>query len=369
MTLSSEGIELNYKPKLPRGRELGIGIIGAGDIVVNAHLPAYQLAGFRIVGIYDRNRSRAAEAAERFGIAKIYDSLDQLLRDRDVHVVDVAVPANYQLDIVRQVAQSGKHLLCQKPLAESYQEAAEIVDLCASAGIKAASNQQMRWSPGIGASRDLIKRNLIGTPLQATIQVNVLTPWEIWPWIAELERLEVMYHSIHYLDSIRSAMGMVPEYIYADGARYPGQKVIGETRTMIHIKFPGDARGLIHDNHNNAMPEDDWYASFRFEGTDGIVKGTNGALYNYPHGQGDTVSYYSNQLEPGRLFSPSLEGLWFPHAFMGTMGELLSAIEDNREPENSVQDNLITMQMMFASYRSMEENRPVYLQEIAQSER
>lgn len=364
---SPDGIELNYKPKLPRNKDYGIGIVGAGDIVLNAHLPAYRLAGFRVAGIYDINRSRAVEAAQRYGIGKVYDSLEQLLKDPDIDVVDIAVPAKYQWDVVLAAAASGKHLLCQKPLAESYQIASQIVELCGRSGVKAASNQQMRWAPGIRACRDLTGRGLIGAPLQATIQVNVHTPWEIWPWIAGIETLEIMYHSIHYLDSIRSVMGMIPEYIYADGARYPGQGVTGETRTMIHIKFPGDARGLIHDNHNNGMPQDDWYATFRFEGTEGIVKGTNGALYNYPNGQGDTIGYYSNLLQPGRLYAPKLEGLWFPHAFMGTMGELLCAIEEEREPENSVRDNLVTMQMMFAAYRSMAENRPVYLQEIAGS--
>ncbi|UUZ96445.1 hypothetical protein LJK87_20360 [Paenibacillus sp. P25] len=112
------------------------------------------------------------------------------------------------------------------------------------------------------------------------------------------------------------------------------------------------------------MPQEDWYATFRFEGTEGAIRGTNGALYNYPAGREDTIGFYSRHLEPDCLYVPHLEGRWFPHAFMGTMGELIRAVEEGREPENSMADNLVTLQTVFATYRSMAENRPVALEEI-----
>ncbi|KIL40463.1 oxidoreductase [Gordoniibacillus kamchatkensis] len=357
--------DLDYRIKLPRDLSMGIGIVGAGEIVRSCHLPAYRMAGFRVVGIYDADPAKARQAAELFGIPYVFESLDALLRHSEIRIVDIAVPAKYQLDIVEQVAAAGKHMLCQKPLAEQYAAAKRITYICAQTGVKAAVNQQMRWSPGISASRGLVKLGLLGQPVQASIQVNVLTQWENWPWLTTIDTLEVMYHSIHYMDSIRYVMGMTPEFIYADGAKFPNQPYKGETRTMIFMKFPGDARGLIHDSHNNRQPQEDWYATFRFEGTEGVARGTNGALYDYPNGRGDTISFYTRKLQPDRLYSPTLEGRWFPHAFMGTMGELMRAVEDEREPENSVADNLLTLQMVFASYRSMAENRPVYLSEIA----
>jgi predicted dehydrogenase len=357
-------IDLDYKPQLPQDLSRGIAIVGAGEIVVHAHLPAYQMAGFRVIGIYDRNQAKAEAATLKYPSMKVFPSLKALLEHPEVEIVDIAVPAQYQPEVAKQAAAHGKHILCQKPLAETYESAKALVESCAASGIKAAVNQQMRWSPGIQASRSIIKRGWLGEPIQASIQVNVHTPWESWPWLVQIPTLEIMYHSIHYLDSVRYVLGLKPEYVYADGAKFPGQPYKGETRTMIHIKLPGEARGLIHDNHNNHMPQEDWYAKFRFEGTEGNIKGTNGALYNYPTGREDTISFYSNRLEPDCLYTPNLEGRWFPHAFMGTMGELMRAIEENREPDNSILDNLITLQTVFAAYRSMAENRAVYLEEI-----
>lgn len=359
----AEWLDLDYAPKLPKDKGMGIGIVGAGEIVDSCHMPAYRMAGFHVAGIYDLDATKAQRLAEKYGISSVYPSLEALLADPDVKVVDIAVPAKHQLDVVRQVVAQGKHVLCQKPLSDNYADAKSIVEACATTNVKAAVNHQMRWSPGIRASHTIISRGWLGTLTQASIQVNVLTQFDNWPWITALDRLEIMYHSIHYMDSIRFLFG-TPEYIYADGAKFPGQTCKGETRTLIHIKFPGEARGLIHDNHNNIAAQDDWYATFRFEGTDGVIKGTNGALYNYPVGREDTISYMSHKVAKDSWLSSKLEGRWFPHAFMGTMGELMRAIEEDREPENSLEDNLKTLQMVFAAYRSMEDNRPVLLEEI-----
>lgn len=362
----ADWLDLDYRPKLPKDKSLGIGIIGAGEIITACHLPAYRMAGFNVVGIYDVDPAKARAAAEMFEVPNTFQSLEALLAHPDISVVDIAVPAQFQPDLVEQVVAQGKHVLCQKPLGESYLEAKRVVDAVEKAGVKGAVNQQMRWSPGIHASRNIIQRGWLGSLTQAMIQVNVLTAFEQWTWMKEIDKVEVIYHSIHYLDSIRYLFG-TPEYIYADGSRYPGQGIKAETRTLIHIKFPGDTRGFVHDNHNNWASQDDWYAMFRFEGTEGIIKGTNGALYNYPVGREDTLSFVSKKIDPAYWFTPQLEGKWFPHAFMGPMGELMRAIEEDREPENSVRDNLLTLQMVFASYRSMSENRPVYLDEITEN--
>lgn len=360
-------LDLDYRPKLPKNRSMGIAIIGAGEIVASCHLPAYRMGGLNVIGIFDLDKQRAQSLATAFGLSRAYGSLEELLEDPDVQVVDIAIPAKAQPDIARLAARADKHILCQKPLAETYAEAAAIERACREHGVKGAVNQQMRWSPGIRASHTILQRGWLGEPLQATISVNVKQEFANWGWLRDMPTLEVMYHSIHYLDSIRFLFG-TPEYIYADGARFPGQRTIGETRTMLHLKFPGEARALIHDNHNHIAGEEDWHATFRFEGTQGIIKGTNGSLYNYPIGREDTLQFHSKWIHPDYWFTPQLHGKWFPDAFLGTMSELLRAIEEEREPENSVADNLETMQLVFAAYRSMQHNRPVTLQEIAQEE-
>jgi predicted dehydrogenase len=354
---------LDYRPPLPRRRDMGIAIVGCGEIVEAAHLPAYRLAGLRVVGLYDVDGAKAERLARAFGVGRTYPSLDALLADPDAEVVDIAVPARHQPGVVAQVVERKRNVLCQKPLAETYAAAKGVVETCRRAGARVAVNQQMRWAPAVAATRDILGRGWLGTPVQATIQVNVLTPWDHWPWMNNMPGMEFMYHSIHYMDAIRCLLG-TPERVFADGARFPGQPWRADTRTTTVLRFAGEARALIADNHNNFASEDDWYATFRVEGTEGVVKGTNGALYNYPVGREDTITFFSRALHPDMWFTPRLEGKWFPHAFMGSMGELMRAIEEDRAPWHSAEDNLATLRMVFAAMRSAEEGRVVALSEI-----
>jgi predicted dehydrogenase len=358
-----DDLDLDYRPRLPRRRDRGIGVIGAGEIVQAAHLPAYRLAGFNVVAIFDVDEAKARRVAEQFGIPRAHRTLQDFLADDAVEVVDIAVPARHQREVVEQVVRHKRYLLCQKPLAETYGEAREIVEMCRAAGAVAAVNQQMRWAPHVRAAHTIIQRGWIGQPTQATIQVNVLTPWDHWPWLAHLKGMEFLYHSIHYMDAIRLLLG-TPQMVFADAVRFPGQAITAETRTIIVMKYPGDVRGLIVDNHNNFATEDDWYATLRVEGTDGVIKGTSGALYNYPAGREDTLAFYARPLADRYWFVPTLAGRWFPHAFMGTMGELQCALEEGRDPSNSVDDNLKTLQMVFAAMRATEEGRAVGLEEV-----
>lgn len=357
--------DLRYKPRVAAHSVVPIAIIGAGGIVQAAHLPAYRKAKFPLAGIYDQDVPKAERVASEFGIEKVYRSLDELLDDPSSQIVDIAVPASAQPEIAQRVAASGKHMLCQKPLAENYPDALAIVRAAEAAGVKAAVNQNMRWDPAIQATRTINKRGWLGNPVSADIQVNVWTPWHFWPWILETPRLEVMYHSIHYLDAIRYLFGD-PARVYARGLRHPNQKAKAETRTTIILEYESDFQGLVHDTHNNwEEDQSDWYATFRFEGTDGVAKGSIGALYDYPIGRADTLEFRTRHLDASYWFRPRLEGKWFPDAFVGPMAELMRAVAANDEPENSVRDNLVTLQTVFATYRSMDERRPVELREIA----
>ena len=92
----------------------------------------------------------------------VYRDLEELLADPAIEIVEISVPPWAQLDVVRTVAAAGKHLLCQKPLADKLAEAAEIVRLAQEAGVKLAVNQQLRWGQGLRAARTLIRNGWVG---------------------------------------------------------------------------------------------------------------------------------------------------------------------------------------------------------------
>lgn len=353
--------ELNVKWRVEPGEhtDFGIGSIGCGGIVQYAHMPAYQKAHFNTVAVYDIDRDTAVKVAETFHIPKVYDTLEALLADPEVDIVDIAVPPWVQLSIVEQATAAGKHMLCQKPLSDTFAEAVKIVELAEAAGLKQAVNHQMRWDAGIAASRDLIRRGLIGTPTDAQIQVSCETPWHMWPWLASAPRLEVMYHSIHYIDSLRSLFGD-PEWVTSRHTRYADQGAVqGETKTITIMDYADGLQAMVAVNHYNLHGET--FATFRFLGTEGAIEGTIGLMYNYPNGRPDTLVLSRKGQEPIPVM---LDEMWIPDAFVGPMASLMEAIATDGVPFSSTRDNLNTLRVVNAAYLSAQENRSVRPSEI-----
>jgi predicted dehydrogenase len=344
---------------LPSRRDYPIAIVGAGGIVNDAHLPAYRKAGFAIVGIYDRDSDRARRTALRFDIPTVYASLDELLAG-PCRIVDIAVPSAQNLAVAARVAEAGKAMLIQKPLAEDLRTALAIVRTVEAAGVIAAVNQQARWMPAALAMRNLIERGLLGEIYQVSFLNNVLTPWDLWPWMMALPQFEVLYHSIHYLDMLRTLVDREPRLVFADGSTLPGYSAKGETRTVIQVIFDGQLRATIMDSHHNIGGLSDQSATIRVEGTEGTAVAELGLSKNYPVGMPDSFRYCSRRLQAGTWISPSLGGTWFPDAFVGTMASVMRALEgEPGAPETSVRDNLGTLRLVFAAYESMTQRRLV----------
>jgi predicted dehydrogenase len=342
--------------QVPQSYRRPIAIVGAGGIVDGAHLPAYRLAGLEVVGITDVNLDRAHEVAIRHGIPRVYATLDELMADEVVEVVDIAVPMPQQPAIFRAAVAAGKHILAQKPFTDSPQTARELAALADDAGLVAAVNQQLRFDEGIAAAHRMIELGWLGELTSFSLTVNVFTDWTQWEWAQAMERLEIMVHSIHYHDAVRWLMGE-PQSVYCVAGRVPGQHPIGETRTVSTYTFSGGATASVTANHMN--PGGDNTAEFRIEGTGGAIRGTLGLMYDYPDGRPDTLEVYST-LAPTDGWVPYPVTLrWFPHAFIGTMGSVLEAIATGSEPRSSVRDNVKTVELVDALYRSIAGNTVV----------
>ncbi len=335
---------------------IGIGIAGAGAIITSSHLPAYKKAEYNVVAIYDRDPARARAAASEFGIPHACATFEELVSLTDVGIVDIAVPPNYQPEMARAVMARKKHLLCQKPLAWTLEEAAALVAEAERAGIKLAVNQQMRWDPMIRETRRLQKSGVLGTIVNVSLDESVLTDWAQWTWIPPAPHLDLMLHSIHYFDSLRYLFGD-PEWVFCTTGKFPGQKEVAETRSFSTFGYPNELIVRINVHHNNWT--DDQVMGWRVEGTAGIIRGRFGHLDNYPHGGPDAMEYTLR--DETSWHKVEITDRWFPDAFAGPMGSLLQAIKTGGEAETNGRDNLKTLEMVWACYRSAAERRVIEL--------
>jgi predicted dehydrogenase len=335
-------------------RRLPIAVVGAGAIVDIAHLPAYRAGGLEVLGIFDIDESRARDAADRHGIATVYDSLADLLDDERVHVVDVAVTAHAQPSIVQAALESGRHVLGQKPFAPTAGIAADLADIADTRGLVLAVNQQLRFDEGMAAAHRMVELGWLGTLTAMTIEVDIWTAWESWPWMLHAPRLEVMNHSIHYHDVIRWFLGE-PTTVYCAGGRTPGQAAAGETRTVTTCRYASGAVSMVHANHENSRGDNS--AVFRIDGTHGSIRGTLGLLYDYPGGRPDTVEVNSSVLPTDGWLPYPVTTRWIPDAFLGPMGSVMDAVATGTPPRTSARDNIATLRLVEAIYASMHTGR------------
>lgn len=348
------------EPKLPPKTDYGIAFIGCGGIVNYGHIPAYKAHGFNMIGGYDINPEAAWKTVQEHGLQRVYETLDDVLNDPSIQIVDIATMAWDRHAIVAKASAAGKHMLCQKPLSDKYPEAVEMADVAQRAGLKIAVHQQFRWSSLIRSVRCLLSEGWVGKVLDVQVQVSIHTPWHMWPWIASQPRLEVLYHSIHYLDSLRFLFGE-PAVVTSRHTRHPSQQAKGDTKTVTVWDYENGLQILVAICHFDWSPG--LYSVFRVLGTDGLIEGTIGTNYDYPDGRSDTIKFTSRS-NPERNFSVVLPGKWIPDAFYGPMASLMEAIQTDGEPLTSARDNLGTLRVVEAAYRSMSERRSVSPLEI-----
>ncbi|MFP4561800.1 MAG: Gfo/Idh/MocA family protein [Spirochaetia bacterium] len=366
MGTSSIDLDMNIDPIMPRNKSFGIGCIGSGFIMRDVQLVAYGDAGFNPVAIASRRRETAQEAADARGVPQVYDSWKELIRDTNVEILDIAYPPHLQLEIIEEAVKESSHIkgiLAQKPLAMNREEGKKCVDLCRKAGIKLAVNSNMRYDQSMRACKTILDRGYLGEPVLATIEMRAIPHWQ--EFLKDYDRLTILNMSIHHIDIYRYLFGD-PEKVVADCRKDP--------RTEFDHRDGIALYTLAYENGLRAMSLDDvwaWpgegaekdiYIKWRVEGTEGMAQGTIGWPY-YPVPTPSTIDFTTKK-EPGYWFKPRWEKVWFPDAFAGTMAQLMRAVEEDREPEISGTDNLRTLALVDACYKSIEEERTIKLSEI-----
>ena len=335
--------------------QLPIYIIGAGGIVNAAHLPAYMLGGFLVQGICDIDPVKAQATAERFGIKQVFDSPEELLQQLPSNaIIDIAVPGPALIPLLEQLP-DGAAVLLQKPMGEDLDAAKKILSICKEKKLNAAVNFQLRYAPYILEMKKMMADGLLGEINDIEVNVNVYTPWHLWDFLMASPRVEILYHSIHYIDLIRHILGN-PKSVYAKSTKHPSMPALASVRSNIIMDYGDMIRANILTNHchNYGTPKQQSY--IKFEGTKGAVLINFGALINYPRGEADNFEYVF--LEEGKepqWQEKKIEGSWFPHAFIGSMEQLMLAAAGKIEkPDNAVEDCIHTMACTEAAYISCE---------------
>jgi predicted dehydrogenase len=330
-------------PSAPRP----IVVIGAGSIVRDAHLPVYARLGFKVAGIFDVNPEAGRERAKSFAIGRVFDSLDDALAMPGV-VFDLAIPPDQIASVVERMP-SGAAVLIQKPMGRDLAGARRIREICRERKLVATVNFQLRFAPNMLALGDLIARGLIGDVTDIEVRLNLHTPWDYWAFLKGVPRLEVLLHSIHYIDLIRRLAGE-PRGVYCRGARHPLMPDYPDVLSSIILDYGDLVRCSLTLNHAHKFGPREAMSQLKIEGTRGAAIAKMGVNLNYPHGEPDALEVTAGD---AGWMPVRLRGSWFLEAFEGPMSNLQRFVAgEDRTLVSSVDDAFRTMAVVEACYES-----------------
>jgi 1,5-anhydro-D-fructose reductase (1,5-anhydro-D-mannitol-forming) len=330
--------------------EFGWGIVGTGRHADAFMAPAIAaVEGSRLVGVVSRDQRRAEEFAERHGAIHAYTRYEDLLANPEIDIVLVATPNSLHGEQVVAAARAGKHVLCEKPLAISVQEAAHAVEECQRAGVRLGIDFQMRHVSSSQECRRLIASGAIGNVLVVQAEHspgdNGLRGWRTDPTLAGLG--SVFNIGVHTYDLIRYLVGSEVTEVMAMFDADSGTRL--ETLAMTVFRFANGTMAYVNANQVVPLKQND----FVIYGTEGRIIGRN-------------LSRHMMDGELRVIVSKDGEEDVRPHsthdAYERVIADMNDAIVAGREPLASGWDGLRSLQLTEAIARAAQEGRTVMLE-------
>ncbi|RMF72907.1 MAG: gfo/Idh/MocA family oxidoreductase, partial [Planctomycetota bacterium] len=313
------------------------------------HLFAYRKARYPVVALCDVDRGRAeSRRREFYPQADVHtDYRDVLARD-DIEVVDVTPHPLQRAPILEAALRAGKHVLSQKPFVLDLDFGRRLVRLAQRRGLRLAVNQNGRWAPHFAYIREAVHRGLIGE----VVSVHMSMHWD-HNWVRDfpfnrIRHLILFDFAIHWFDMLHCLMrGRKARRVYASYAKSPGQTARPKLLAQAAVEYADAQATLVFDG------------DVRIGGQDRVfVGGTRGSIWSLGFHEQRRCPKVTLTTERGAC-SPRLRGHWFPDGFHGTMGELLCAIEQRREPSHNARENLGSLALCFAAVESAETHAAV----------
>ena len=225
------------------------GIISTARIALNQHIPAArESANSEIIAISSRERVRAREAAEKHGIPKWWGSYDELLMDPDVDAVINPLPNSMHCEWTIRAAEAGKHILCEKPLAVTTDEARRMIDAAEANNVVLVEAFTHRWNPHLRMARTLISEGAIGyvTSLHSALTGQLAQPQDNIRFMRELAGGSLLDMGCYAVYACRLVLGEEP--VRAAGFAYDGGSYGVDTTFTGLLEFPGGAVAQIYSS-------------------------------------------------------------------------------------------------------------------------
>ncbi|WP_114750519.1 Gfo/Idh/MocA family protein [Pleomorphovibrio marinus] len=338
-------------------KTLKFAVFGAG-FWANYQISAWkQVGGVELLAICDPDEEKAKKMAEKHGIPNVYRDAGTLFKQEKLDFVDIISSIPSHAPLVMAAAKAGVHVICQKPMAEDYKTCQAMVKACEDAGVKYFIHENFRFQTPIRKCKQLMEQGEIGNPFKARLTFCSGFPvFDNQPALAELDRFIIMDLGVHILDMSRYLFGDV-EKLYCQTQKI-NPSIKGEDVATTLLSMKSGVNCLVEVSYASQLEQE------TFPQTLMLLEGDKGSIrLDYNHHI--TVTRKGKGSEKIQADPPQYD--WADpdyaliHSSVVTCNQsILDDLQDKAAAENSGQDNLKTMELVFLSYKSSETNKVLY---------
>ena len=335
--------------------QIRFGLIGCGRIAPRHAQSIGELEHTRLVAIADVISSRAERYAKEYN-AEAYTDYHQMLERRDIDVVNICAPSGLHAQMAIDAMQAGKHVIVEKPMALTLQDADRMIATAKSIGVKLCVVLQNRYNPPMRDLRRVVDEGKLGKIFLGNATVRWYRPQEYyedgWHGTWEMDGGALMNQSIHHIDALQWLMGEV-ESVFAYTATL-AHKMQAEDTGVAVLKFKSGAIGSV-EGSTVTFPEN-LEGSVALFGERGSIKVGGTALNRKVIWKIEgALEHEIELLRRDEVDPPSIYG--FSHK--AVIADMIAAIEQNRAPTTDGIAARKSVALVLAMYESARTGRPV----------
>lgn len=260
--------------------------IGAGYFS-QFHFEAWhRMEDVQILAVCDIQKDRAETICEKHGFGNAYSSVEEMFKKESPDFVDIITPPETHLELCRLSIKYGVHIICQKPLAPNYLEAAQIAEAIEASDIRMMVHENFRFMPWYREIKKLLDGKIIGDKIHSiNLRMRMGDGWQSdaymdrQPYFREMEQLLIYETGVHFIDVFRYLGGEIIK-VYAK-LKTLNPNIKGEDFAWVHFDFANGTLGFLDANRYNENTAVDPRLTF---GTM-LIEGNKGSIRSYDDGK------------------------------------------------------------------------------------
>ncbi len=335
--------------------DLHFGLIGAGFWSRFQLAGWQQLPGAKCVAVCDLSRDKANELAVMFGIMSVYDDAEEMFKSETLDFIDVVTDVASHAELVALAAQHRVHVICQKPMAPSLEVSQEMVRQTRQAGVELLIHENWRWQAPLRRLKEILNSGRLGKIVRARIDyANSFPVFDNQPFLKELKQFILTDIGTHILDAARFLFGEATE-LYCQ-TRQMRADIAGEDVATVMMRMGEGVTVTCNMSYASRWQFD------RFPQTMVAIEGTEGGVSLGPDYELQTFDRDDSSSE--RVSIPTY--VWADPAYelvhssiVACQQNLLDHLRGVRAGETTGEDNLKSLELVFAAYQSNREGAVV----------